>query len=156
MLIRGYRPSDQEAVERITKEAWRGVTIAEIREQHFGIIGEPWADQKAKAILSKCNAHPERAVVAETEGQVVGYATFSFALGGEIGAVTDNAVDPAWQGRGIGTKLITHVVEILKSSGVKMLEVQTFEHDTPARRVYERVGFQEVAKTVHYMMRPGK
>lgn len=67
----------------------------------------------------------------------------------------DNAVDPAWQGRGIGTRLVASVVEALEKAGVDIMQVSTYEHDVPARRVYEKVGFTEIARTVHYT-RPGK
>ncbi len=157
MIIRPYRPEDSAAIARITKEAWAGVTMAELRERQFGQIGgTPWYEQKAQGIVHKCQAHPELAFVAEEDGQVVGYATYGLSHNGDVGIVGDNAVDPAWQGRGIGTALVRHVRDTLIDKGVKMLEVTTFVHDAAARRVYERLGFVEIARSVHYTMAPVK
>lgn len=151
LVIRRFQPGDREDVIRITKEAWVGVTMAELRERRFGVLGgRTWDEQKAEAIITKCERNPERCFIAEIDGKVVGYATYGFNLNGVIGVVGDNAVDPAWQGRGIGTRLIARVIEELEASGVGMLEVQTLEHDAPARKVYERLGFTEIARTVHY------
>ncbi|HHW09738.1 MAG TPA: GNAT family N-acetyltransferase [Firmicutes bacterium] len=157
MIIRDYKPEDRDAVERITYKAWSGVSIAHLREQRYGIIGGvPWQKQKAESILRKCDTHPEQVIVAEIDGQVVGYATLLFSQNGEIGVVGENAVDPAYQGRGIGTQLIANILDRLLAAGVRILEVQTFEHDAPARKVYERLGFELFAKTVHYTMTPEK
>ncbi len=151
--IRPYRPEDYTPIYEITKRAWRGVTMAELREQRFGQVGgRPWYEHKANGIVAKCERLPEQCLVAEIDGQVVGYATFGVQMDGEVGIVGDNAVDPDWQGRGIGTALVGRAVEALREAGTRILEVSTFEHDTPARTVYERLGFRQIATTVHYAM----
>lgn len=153
--IRPYRSEDREAIYEITTRAWRGVTMAELRELRFGPLGgRAWFDHKAAGIVAKCERTPDQCVVAEVEGRVVGYATYGYQIDGEVGVVGDNAVDPDWQGRGIGTALVGRVVDTLRDAGVRLLEVSTFEHDAPARKVYERLGFEEIASTVHYIM-PG-
>lgn len=155
MILRQYREDDSAAIVRITAAAWQGVSIAEMREKRFGVLGNtPWAEQKANGVLSRCRAHPEWTLVAEVDGQVVGYATYIITLQGDLGVVGDNAVDPQWQGQGIGTTLIRTMLKRMVDAGVKALEVSTFSHDAAARRVYERCGFQEIATTVHYTMRP--
>ncbi len=155
MVIRNYKATDKDAVTAITKAAWIGVTMAELREKQYGILGGlPWAEQKARTIVAKCEAHPEEVFIAELEGEVAGYATYSVNMNGDVGMVSNNAVAPAFQGRGIGTTLVNHVQKTLVQKGVKMLEVSTFVHDAAARKVYERLGFREVARTVHYQMAP--
>lgn len=151
LVLRRYQPEDADAVARITKAAWIGVTMAELRERRFGLVGGvSWEEQKTDAVLARCERHPERTLIAELDGVVVGYATYGFSVDGHVGIVGDNAVEPRWQGRGIGTRLIGRVIEELEASGASVLEVSTFEHDAPARRVYERFCFTEIARTVHY------
>ncbi|MGI6543124.1 MAG: GNAT family N-acetyltransferase [Limnochordia bacterium] len=155
MLIRHYREDDSVAIARITAAAWPEVSIAAMREQRYGVLGNtPWAEQKAHAILARFRAHPEWTVIAEIDGQVVGYASYTIALQGDLGVVGDNAVDPEWQGRGIGAALIRTVIQRLIDAGVRALEVSAFSHNAAARRVYERCGFKEMAVSVHYTLRP--
>jgi predicted N-acetyltransferase YhbS len=155
MIIRQYREEDSTAIAQITAAAWTEVSMAAMREQRYGLLGDtPWTEQKTSGILARCRAHPEWTVIAEIDNQVVGYATYTITLQGDLGVVGDNAVDPQWQGQGIGTALVRAVLQRMIEAGVKALEVSTFTHDVGARRVYERCGFQEIATTVHYTLRP--
>ncbi|HSF27187.1 MAG TPA: GNAT family N-acetyltransferase [Actinomycetes bacterium] len=52
-------------------------------------------------------------------------------------------LDPAWQGRGIGDRL----VEVAKHRRPAGLELWTFQVNEPARRFYERHGFVAVECT---------
>ncbi len=36
---------------------------------------------------------------------------------------------------------------------MRYAQVVTLEHDLPARRVYEKVGFEEMVRSVHYAVR---
>ncbi len=47
------------------------------------------------------------------------------------------AVDPATRGQGLGRRIIEHAVE--RCDGAVKLHV---EHDNPAKRLYERLGFE--------------
>jgi ribosomal-protein-alanine N-acetyltransferase len=104
-------------------------------------------------VVAFCRQHPDQVVVAEDDGRMVGYATFNWSPEDRIGEVGNNAVLPDFRGRGIGTALVAETVRIMKSLGAEILRVSTLEHDYPARRVYERLGFQELARSVHFSMR---
>ena len=49
-------------------------------------------------------------------------------------------VDKAHRGKGIGTKLLEHVIKEAKRLGVKTLHLEVYEGN-PAQRLYERMGF---------------
>ena len=78
-------------------------------------------------------AHPEylvldpeglaegRTYVAELDGQLAGFATWSETPGGV--ELEDLFVDPAYMRRGIATALVRHVVDVLQRRGVRRLEV---------------------------------
>lgn len=151
VTIRHYESADRPAVARITESSWVGVTMAELREQKAGQLdGRPWREHKVSSVLQSFDSDPDRALVAVVDGVVVGYATYRVEH--DVGTVADNAVDRDWQGQGIGTRLIAAVLDELRRAEVRLLEVTTFQHDAPARAVYEKFGFEEVASSVHYSL----
>ena len=147
--IRPARPDDTGRIWEITKAAFGPYCIAKLLEDRFGLIdSRPWYEHKATEVADACADDPSKFIVAEEDGRVVGYASF-FCIG-DRGDVGNNAVDPACQGLGIGRALNRHGLEMLREQGVSVLTVQTLEHDTPARRIYEKHGFREGRRTVRY------
>ena len=94
-------------------------------------------------------AHPEylilgpeglaegRMCVAEEDGSVVGFATWTAQPGGAI-ELEDLFVDPDWRRRGIATALVGHIVDVLRARGVRRLEVTANRH---AEGFYSAAGF---------------
>ena len=96
-------------------------------------------------------AHPEHLIlgpeglaegrthVAEEDGSVVGFATWAGADGAD-GTVEleDLFVDPGWRRRGIGTALVSRIVDVLRARGVQALEVTANPH---AQGFYSAAGF---------------
>jgi len=58
------------------------------------------------------------------------------------------AVIPAYQGRGIGTRLLTHVIEVAErvapASHISQLRLTVAENNTGAQRLYARNGFAAI------------
>jgi ribosomal protein S18 acetylase RimI-like enzyme len=63
------------------------------------------------------------------------------------------AVQPSYQRRGIGTKLLTHVIDVAErvapTSHIRALRLTVAEYNVGAQRLYERAGFKlvDVAST---------
>ena len=55
------------------------------------------------------------------------------------------AVTPAFQGAGIGRKLLHAVVEAGRAMGARRLFLETNHRLTPAIRLYESLGFRHLA-----------
>lgn len=93
-------------------------------------------------------AHPEhlvlgpeglaegRTYVAETEGSLVGFATWIEI--DHIFELEDLFVDPGWRRRGIAAALVDRIVEVLRARGVRRLEVTANPH---ALGFYRAAGF---------------
>ncbi len=152
MEIRPFRPEDLPVIGQITRQSWFGVAMWHLLEQRYGPLGASWTDRKAAEVMDFCRQHPNQIVVAEEDGQTVGYATFYWSPADKIGEVGNNAVLPQFRGRGVGTALIVETIRIMKDWGAEILRVTTFEHDYPARHIYERLGFREIARSVHFTM----
>ena len=58
----------------------------------------------------------------------------------------DNAVDPAFGGRGIGSAMHKKVLKAMQKAGMEIAKVGTGidENQASARRLYEKHGFEEV------------
>ena len=153
MKVVPYAPTDREAVEFITRVAWAGYSIDQLLENRHGVLGSrDWTEHKTASVLAFCDAHPDLVVVAKVDGKTVGYATFGVDLENETGHVKNNAVDPDYQGRGIGSAMHRFILDTFREIGLRIARVSTLERDEPARHLYEKHGFRELARTIHYSM----
>jgi [ribosomal protein S18]-alanine N-acetyltransferase len=112
---------------------------------------DPWP---ARAFLAELEAKHIRYVAARADNKVVGYAGIS-RLGRkrpyeyEIHTI---GVDPGYQGRGIGRRLMTDLLEYA-SGGTIFLEVRT--DNAPAIALYESLGFVNVGMRRRYYRASG-
>jgi ribosomal protein S18 acetylase RimI-like enzyme len=75
----------------------------------------------------------------------VGYLIFvrpKFAKLRGNGHVSLVAVKAAYQGKGIGTRLMSAAEEYARSVGCRRLELEVFEQNAEAVRLYERLGYE--------------
>ena len=93
--------------------------------------------------------HPEAAVLVLAEGvRVVGYLALShrpqIRLGARLASIDDLAVDPAYRGKGLGSALLDHALELARGLGCVRIEVSTTRaRDSYARGFYRQHGFTE-------------
>ena len=153
--VRQATLEDLDRIYEIVAAAFGPFCAAKLLEDEFGVIdGKSWVEHKAGSVVDACRGHMGCVIVAEEEGQVVGFA--SFGCKGDLGMVGNNAVDPRYQGRGIGTLQIRRVLEIMRDRGVTRFCVTTMAHDRPARRVYEKLGFRECRRSAMWARRKGR
>jgi ribosomal protein S18 acetylase RimI-like enzyme len=155
--IRQATLEDQQAIDSINHRAWSGgITTHELLEQRHGLIGgRPWVKHIIDAVAANLARPDVTAFVAEQDDRIVGYATAEIKQdesSAAVGIVGYNAVDPDFRGQGIGTALCDRVMSFLKEAGAQVLAVWTLESDAPARRIYERQGFEELTRFVYYSM----
>lgn len=84
-------------------------------------------------------------VVAEQDGQIVGAAwTRIIPAYGHIDNKTPElaiSVLPNWRGKGIGSKLMKSLFELLRERGYQQTSLSV-QKDNPAVRFYERLGYE--------------
>ena len=78
--------------------------------------------------------------LVERHGQPIG-RLYLHERDGEV-RIVDIALLPAARGQGIGTALLDEVLASAQARGQRV--TIHVEHDNPARRLYERLGFREV------------
>lgn len=80
--------------------------------------------------------------VVEVEGVVVAYAVLWCIL--DQGELANIAVDPGFWGRGLGGRLLDHLLDVGRERGVESLFLEVRESNAVARAMYGRRGFEQV------------
>ena len=91
--------------------------------------------------------HPSLRFVFEENGQIFGWISITPISSREaykgVGEVSVY-INPVAQGRGIGSKLLFHLIEQARSHGYWMLQSSIFEMNTPSINLHKKCGFHVV------------
>jgi ribosomal protein S18 acetylase RimI-like enzyme len=156
--IRLATQEDISAIGEITAAAFGPVSFDRISQDYFGepLGGHNWDEYKSASVMNEARQCCENFIIAEIDGVVAGYASVQFDEKRGLATVGNNAVSPQYQGRGIGSALQQEVIKRFREKGYTRWKVTTLAHDYPAQRVYEKMGFEEVARSVVYLRRDGE
>jgi ribosomal protein S18 acetylase RimI-like enzyme len=88
-------------------------------------------------------------LVAEDAGRPVGIVHLR-RLGDQEGWLEGLRVDPSFQRRGIGDRLVAAVVDAARERGAWFVRLFTSSDNVPAQRLFGRLGFEQVAQFVTY------
>lgn len=134
---------DLQRIHEIAVAAWRPIFA-----RYRLIVGEAmWQDLWGTWEQGWFAPSPERldgnTLVTEVEGRVVGFAGWHYP-GAQLAEVGGNAVDPAFQDRGIGTAQVCAVVARFRREGYPFARVHTGLDPAhgPARAQYRSVGLR--------------
>ncbi len=154
-MIRPFRPDDLERLKEITAVCFEGVSIDRNIEERFGLVGgRDWRFRKLRHIdADVAGANGRGVFVFEEAGEVVGYISTRLDAATRIGHIPNMAVQPARQGRGIGRRLMDHALAFLRAEGMEAVRIETLEQNPIGSRFYPEMGFHEVARQIHYLMR---
>lgn len=155
--IRPFRPDDLPAIKAITVEAFDGVSIDRNIEAQFGPIhGHDWRWRKARHIDEDARRDPGGILVAESESQIVGYITTYRDVEAGIGLIPNLALTAAARGQGLGRQLIQAALDLFRVSGLTHARIETLAQNEIGQNLYPSLGFQEVARQIHYCLRLDK
>jgi GNAT superfamily N-acetyltransferase len=146
--VRAYEESDLEAVVEFSLRAWEPVFESlrnVLGEAIFVRLHQPdWTTLQAEAVRSGCTSDERDVFVAAVDGRPVGFATVALnAFHERMGVVDMIAVDPAYQQRGIATRLMDKSVEHMRAQGMDIAAVGTGGDSGhgAARALYEALGY---------------
>ncbi len=154
-LIREYRSSDHDAALRICIAAFTPVHEGfreALGDELFGIEHSNWQAEYRKTFAKVGDGDgPDQVFVAEQDAQLVGFVFTHIDQSRKMGEIGLNAVDPDWQGKGIGRTLYARAIDHLKRIGAKAVYVGTGGDaaHAPARKAYEAVGFDRAIPSLH-------
>jgi len=107
----------------------------------------------AKKILNEIISNPNHIIhVAEKNGKIIGSTTLLIEQkfihqGGKVGHIEDVVVSKEFEGRGIGIKLVTSLLEKSKEMNCYKTILDCKEELIP---FYERIGFKQESKQMRY------
>lgn len=156
MKIRHYAECDLERVLDITIEAWKPV-FASFRsllgEMVFSTVYPDWQAEKRKQLTAQCRGeHGANIRIVELGDKVAGFIVYYCNTTTGIGEISHNAVDPQYQNQGIATVMYSTALAEMKAKGMRCAQVSTGGDPShaPARRAYEKAGFDRAIPSVNY------
>ncbi len=154
MIVRPFQEQDRQRIYEITAGSFRDASIHGKIEARYGKLrGTTWADRKIREIEQDIAADPEGVLVAELDGQVVGYITTIVDETTGIGRIPNLAVDASCQGRGVGKALINAALDRFREKGMEYAKIETLATNEVGSSLYPKAGFEELVRQIHYFMR---
>jgi L-amino acid N-acyltransferase YncA len=137
-----------------------GTALREMMEADWPRVAAIWAEGIATGIATFETEPPtwqsfdasrrlEGRIVAEQEGDVVGWAALSSVSSRPCYAgVAENSVyvASAARGRGVGTALMHALVEAAAGAGIWTIQTSVFPENTASLALHERAGFRVVGR----------
>lgn len=131
--------------------------IVKMRREHVAFVAEmerqcfsdPWSE---KSVASELDNPLSLWLVAETEGAVAGYVGSQTVL--DSADMMNLAVSPNFRRQGIAERLVNGLMEALGEKGVKSLLLEVRISNEPAKRLYQKLGFEIVGKRPGYYEKP--
>ncbi len=148
MQIKPYAPHHLDAVVQLSLRAWapvfeslQTVINAEVYQTFYP---DSWQVSQQKAVEDACTGAETNVWVAIEADVTVGFVAVKLDSESSMGEIYMVAVDPDFQGRGMGTALTEFALAWMKESGmaIAMADTGGDPGHAPARHTYEKAGFE--------------
>ncbi len=149
MLIREARLEDAGAIAKVHVDSWRTTYLGIIPESYIARISYKKRKERWRKMLGDA---PEKDrqhfiyVVENNHKQIIAFADGGIERNGDSiyqGELYAIYIMEAYQGQGIGRKLVKTLAEKLSQSGLKSMLVWVLE-DNPACQFYQALGGEQV------------
>ena len=117
-----------------------------IERENFSV---PWTEEGFFTYLLRMDA---LFLVAEEADQVLGYCGVIMAA--DEGDITNVSVKKDCQGRGIGSALVTELIQRTGQAGINTLFLEVRAGNRTARSLYEKMGFEHMGIRKDYYTNP--
>ena len=109
----------------------------------------PWSLKSYEEAISSDHSF---IMVAEEDGQIAAFSVFY--LTPPEAELPDIVVDEKYRGQGLGRQLLTKSMEELESRGIDTIFLEVRVSNTPALRLYESFGFEEIGTRKYFYSNP--
>ncbi|MBX2867317.1 MAG: GNAT family N-acetyltransferase [Acidiferrobacterales bacterium] len=148
--------ADRIALEDLRAEAFSPVfaSFRKILGDEIYELAQKREDDEQSELLSAMffNDSEWDLYVVELQNEIVGFISLQINSETTVGEIGLNAVKPSYTGKGIGTKMYDFANAEMKAAGMRVATVATGgdESHAPARRAYEKSGFDVRIPSVWY------
>jgi ribosomal-protein-alanine N-acetyltransferase len=118
---------------------------AAIAALHGKSFQRGWSEDEVESLLADRNVLAHRALAGR---KLAGFIMSRRAA--DEAEILSVAVDHAWQGRGLGRRLLALHLGRLAGHGVRAVFLEVGENNDPAAKLYMRAGFREVSRRPNY------
>jgi len=152
--FRQARPEDEPHLQSIRRAAFAPIfaSFRALLGDEIYDLAQRRSDEAQEGLLtSLMTPDPSRSLyVALAGGEIVGFVAVLLDHDTLLGEVGLNAVDPVHAGKGIGVAMYEFALDLMKRAGMKVATVSTGGDPShaPARRAYEKAGFDAVIPSV--------
>lgn len=151
VTIRPFQPDDLPTLKEITVAAFQHVSIESNIEAKFGpIAGHDWRWRKARHLDHDLTLPLAAILVAELDGEVVGYISTWISEPEGVGYIPNLALRESQRRQGLGRQLIEQALAHFRRAGIRYARIETLDQNPIGQHLYPALGFQEVARQVHY------
>ena len=110
----------------------------------------PWRAETFAGLIPR--EAVELTVMVDAVGKVLGYSVLWCIL--EQGELANIAISPEARGRGLGGRLLGHVLERAADRGVEKVFLEVRASNAAAHALYRRFGFEDVGRRADYYEQP--
>jgi len=123
--------------------------VREVARLETTAFSTPWSEGTFRSLLDRAGVE---LWVAEWRDQLAAYAILWKVL--DEGELANIAVRRDLRGRGIGSGLLSRMLQVAEDSGVRSLYLEVRESNGRAREMYARRGFHEIGVRKGYYEGP--
>ena len=145
--IRPFQAADLPQMQDVRRRAFADIFRGFVAEVSPAVADGEFrhADRDQAAYLARAADDPALPafVVLTEDDRVVGFCGYQYDPATGAGSIDLNAIDPACQNRGHGTRLIEHALDRLRDAGARYFKASTGGDaaHAPARAAYRKAGF---------------
>ena len=129
----------ERATDALTTETMRRRHLRRVLEIEEQVYPRPWTHRTFTTELGNMRTGSRYYLVAYVGDRLVGYAGMLFA--DTDAHVTNIAVDPQWQGRGVATEMMLDLAILAHDRGCEAMTLEVRHTNTAAQNLYRRFGF---------------
>ncbi|MGX7744467.1 ribosomal protein S18-alanine N-acetyltransferase [Rhodopseudomonas parapalustris] len=120
-----------------------------LAELHSASFHRGWDEQEFADLLSERNTLVHRLRVGR---RIIGFV--ASRIGADEAEILSIAITASYRGRGLSREMLLTHLGHLAGRGVATVFLEVEENNQPARRLYDRTGFQVVGRRERYYRQP--
>ena len=153
-MIRAFRTEDKAALCRFFARLIEGhkdyISHGELQmgiATEVGVLADDFREKWSRYLDSQVSREGNRLLVAEREGELVGFVLFGVTDDGDapFGVIFDLGVDPACRGQRLGQELMERALAYFRERGVGACYLESGINNHSAHEFFEHHGFRAVS-----------